>query len=151
MMNTFLRKNLVKLLLLVFSILLPGYLLAAEDNNYSSQLINQSKHAVAGGYTLIKTRVWPETGCVIDSGKGIIPPGESTQLKIAKKKECDQAGIGYSLYKSSDVKNTHLLGYVSHRFRDGKFSLQVSIFCEGDQCIFRGLNPQQVTVQQDHQ
>lgn len=32
---------------------------------------------------------------------------------------------------------------LSHRFRDGKFSMQIPLFCDGDKCIFRDLNPTQ--------
>ena|SRR5258708_2371679 len=130
-----------KLLLLALAILLPTYVVAGD--NYSSQLVNQSKNSDSEGYDLVKTRVWPETGCVIDSGKTTVNPGESAVLIIKKSKECSEAGVGYSLYKSQDKKKEHLLGYVAHRFRDGKYSLQVSIFCEGDKCLFRDLNPLQ--------
>lgn len=129
-------------LLFVVALLIPLYSNAAEES-YFSQLINKSNGPNLTPYKLVKTRVWPETGCVIDSGKQIINPGESSNLRISNKKECDQAGIGYSLYKMSDTNNKNLLGYVSHRFRDGKFSLQVSIFCEGQQCVFKDLNPEQ--------
>ncbi|KTD43064.1 hypothetical protein [Legionella parisiensis] len=126
--------------LTLFSLYIPG-LTYAEDN-YTSKFINESNQG-AKKYTLVKTRMWPESGCIIESGANMIFPGESTQLVIAKKQGCDQAGIGYSLYKTTDSKQEHLLGYVSHRFRDGTFSLQVSIFCKNKQCIFRDLNPAQ--------
>ena len=130
-----------KLLLLAIAILLPTYALA--EDNYSSQLVNQSKNSGGESYDLVKTRVWPESGCVVDSGKDNVNPGENGVLTIKKSKECSEAGVGYSLYQSQDKKKEHLLGYVSHRFRDGKYSLQVSIFCEGGKCIFRDLNPLQ--------
>jgi hypothetical protein len=131
-----------RILILISAILFPVCVIAAE-NNFNSQFINQSNQSGSKGFNLVKTRVWPESGCVIDSGKDVVKPGESTKLEVMNKKECDQAGIGYSMYKAEDTKNAHLLGYVSHRFRDGKFSLQISVFCEGDKCIFRDYNPQQ--------
>lgn len=125
--------------LLLFILIFPGYSIAAEDS-YFSKIVNQSNQPK---YKLVKTRVWPETGCVLDSGSAVINPGESSNLRVSKNKGCDQAGIGYSLYEFSDKKNQNLIGYVSHRFRDGKFSLQVSIFCVGQECVFKDLNPQQ--------
>ncbi|STX52497.1 Uncharacterised protein [Legionella busanensis] len=113
----------------------------AEDS-YSSQFINQSNEGPIK-YVLVKTRVWPESGCVVDSGQEILMPGDKTQLVISKKPGCEEAGIGYSFYKNEDTKRENLLGYVSHRFRDGKFSLQISMFCEGGQCVFRNLDPDQ--------
>lgn len=130
------------LLLLILILVLPTYLMAADDS-YFSQLSNESNKPHLVPYKLIKTRIWPESGCVIDSGPQILNPGDNAHFQVSKKKGCDQAGIGYSLYKSSDKDNKNLLGYVAHRFRDGRFSLQVSIFCEGDKCVFRDLNPQQ--------
>lgn len=115
----------------------------AAEINYSSHFINQSKTSASNGYILVKSRIWPESGCIIDSGKDILLPGERSELVIANKKECNEAGIGYSLYNANDKDKKDLLGYVSHRFRDGHFSLQVSIFCVGDQCVFRDLNPEQ--------
>lgn len=132
----------LKILLLISTLMIPLCSIAADDS-YFSQLVNKSNGPNLTPYKLVKTRVWPETGCVIDSGKEVINPGESSNLRVSNKKECDQAGIGYSLYKMSDSNNKNLLGYVSHRFRDGKFSLQVSIFCMGQQCVFKDLNPQQ--------
>ncbi|STX55625.1 Uncharacterised protein [Legionella beliardensis] len=123
-----------------FSLYLPGVTYA--EGNYISKFINESNQGTEK-YTLVKTRMWPETGCVIESGAHMVLPGESTHLVIAKKPGCDEAGIGYSLYKTTDTKQAHLLGYVSHRFRDGTFSLQVSIFCKNNQCLFRDLNPEQ--------
>lgn len=123
-----------------FTLYMPT-LTYAEDN-YSSTFINESNEG-AEKYTLVKTRIWPESGCVLESGPNRILPGEKTQLVIAKKQGCDQAGIGYSMYKTIDTKQEHLLGYVSHRFRDGTFSLQVSIFCKNKPCLFRDLNPDQ--------
>lgn len=115
----------------------------ASDDIYSSRLVNQSKHSGSNGYRLVKTKEWPKTGCIIDSGKQILNPGESTELKIKKSKECNESGIGYSIYKVEDTKNEHLLGYISHRLGDGKFSVQISRFCEGNDCLFTGLNPAQ--------
>ncbi|STY29167.1 Uncharacterised protein [Legionella wadsworthii] len=113
----------------------------AEDN-YNSKFINESDKG-SEPYTLVKTRVWPDSGCIIESGPNIILPGEHTELVVAKKQGCDQAGIGYSMYKKSDKKKEHLLGYVSHRFRDGTFSLQISVFCNDKECVFKNLNPSQ--------
>lgn len=132
----------MKIILWILMLLFPIGGFAAEAN-YSSHIMNQSKRSGSNGYVLVKTRVWPESGCVIDSGKAILAPGENSQLIVMNKKECDQAGVGYSLYNADDKDKKHLLGYVSHRFRDGRFSLQVSVFCEGSQCVFRDLNPEQ--------
>lgn len=121
---------------------LPTYVVAAEDI-YSSQLVNQSKHSGSEGFKLVKSKVWPNSVCVIDSGKQILNPGESTELKIKKTRECNESGVGYSIYKLEDTKNEHLLGYLSHRLGEGKFSIQISRFCEGSNCVFTDLNPQQ--------
>ena len=136
-----LRTNRFFLLSIIFFSLFIPALTYAEDN-YKSKFINESNKE-AEKYTLVKTRMWPESGCIIESGPQIILPGAHTQLIVAKKEGCDQAGIGYSLYKTSDTKKEHLLGYVSHRFREGIFSLQISIFCKNNQCLFRNLNPDQ--------
>jgi len=70
----------------------------------------------------VKTRIWPESGCVIDSGKKNVNQGESTDLKIKNSKECSEAGVGYSMYQSEDKNDEHLIGYLSHRFRDGNLA-----------------------------
>jgi hypothetical protein len=131
MLNIFPKKNHMKCILLACAIALPAYAIAAE-NNYNSELVNETKQAGSEGFKLVKTRIWPESGCVIDSGKKNLNPGDSTNLTIKKSKEC-----------SEDTQGKNLLGYLSHRFRDGKFSIQVSIFCEGKKCLFRDLNPLQ--------
>lgn len=116
---------------------------AAVNPDYRSKFINQSNQGPTQ-YTLVKTRIWPQTGCILSSGPEVLLPGDAAELVIANKKDCDQAGIGYSFYKAEDTKKQQLLGYISHRFRDGQFSLQVSVFCEGGQCIFKELNPKQM-------
>ena len=141
MLNLFWKKNYLPFLLLIFTLSFSNTSTASELT-YKSNFINQSNQT-ATKYTLVKTRIWPENNCVIESGQAIVLPGEHTNLVIAKKKECSEAGIGYSLYKTADSKKKNLLGYVSHRFRDGKFSLQVSVFCEGQKCVFKDLNPTQ--------
>ncbi|MCE0722041.1 MULTISPECIES: hypothetical protein [Legionella] len=133
-------RSFLRFSLIFFTLFIPTVIYA--EDNYNSHFINESNKG-AEKYTLVKTRMWPESGCIIESGPDILLPGEKTQLVIAKKQGCDQAGIGYSLYKTADNKQEHLLGYVSHRFRDGTFSLQVSIFCNDKQCVFRDLNPDQ--------
>lgn len=138
MQHSFLKK----LSLSLFTLLFPIFLLAAE-NDYRSQLVNQTNQSLSGGFKLVKTRMWPTAGCLIDTGKQIINPGESTLLKIKKDKQCNQAGIGYSIYRMDDLKNSNLYGYLSHRFADGKFSMQISRFCKGDKCLFKDLNPEQ--------
>jgi hypothetical protein len=135
-------KNLLKLSLIFFLITSSNYVLAAEDQ-YNSLLVNKSKQANSEGYKLVKTKVWPNPICVIDSGKEIVNPGESTELKIKKSTECAESGVGYSMYKMEDTKSEHLLGYLSHRLGEGKFSVQISRFCEGDKCVFTDLNPEQ--------
>ncbi|WP_419419521.1 hypothetical protein ACNVED_13575 [Legionella sp. D16C41] len=139
-MKRLLKSNFVTAAFISLGLQFP--IIAFAQDYYSSNFVNQSNQGTTK-YTLVKTRSWPETGCIVDSGPNIILPGDGTKLVIANKKECSEAGIGYSLYKTADLNREHLLGYVSHRFRDGKFSLQVSIFCEGNQCIFRDLNPEQ--------
>jgi len=139
MLNIIQKKSLIGLLLVLT---LPSYVIAAEDN-YSSQLVNKSNQLGSNGYKLVRTKLWPSSGCIIESGKEIVNPGESTELKIKKKKECNESGIGYSMYKIEDSKNAHLLGYVSHRLGEGKFSLQISRFCHGSQCVFTDLDPEQ--------
>ncbi|MCE3043803.1 hypothetical protein [Legionella sp. 16cNR16C] len=129
----------------VFTSLLCFLVLPAishADETYSSKFINQSNKG-SQQYTLVKTRLWPDSGCIMESGPEVLQPGDNTELVIAKKQGCDQAGIGYSLYEASDTKKQHLLGYVSHRFRDGTFSLQVSVFCKDKHCVFKDLNPKQ--------
>jgi len=137
-----LKKKCINLMLVLFTMLLPAYLIAAE-NDYQSQLINQSNQHNSGGFKLIKTKMWPSSSCLLDTGKKIVNPGESTTLKIKKDKQCNECGIGYSVYRMEDTKNEHLLGYLSHRFADGKFSLQMSRFCEEGKCVFSSLNPEQ--------
>jgi hypothetical protein len=132
----------IKLIVLI-TLFIPIFSSIAAKDSYFSQLSNQSNKPNLIPYKLIKTRIWPESGCVIDSGPQIINPGDNANLRINKQKNCAEAGVGYSLYKLSDIHNKNLLGYVSHRFRDGRFSLQVSIFCEGEQCVFKDLNPEQ--------
>ncbi|WP_131783189.1 hypothetical protein [Legionella gresilensis] len=140
MLNNSWKKFFIFLVGMFFSIQFPSVVYA--EDSYRSQFINQSNEG-AVKYVLVKTRVWPESGCVVDSGQEILLPGDKTQLIILKKQGCEEAGIGYSFYKSEDTKRESLLGYVSHRFRDGKFSLQISMFCESGQCVFRDLNPDQ--------
>lgn len=131
-----------KVIYICMLILLP--FCATANETYSSVLINQSNQQPdTNGYKLIKTKMWPSYGCIIDSGKEILYPGERTTLKIKNNSHCQESGIGYSIYKMSDQKNEHLLGYLSHRLGAGKFSIQVSRFCEGEQCVFRDLNPEQ--------
>lgn len=123
------------------ALLLPQQLMAEEI--YSSKLVNDSKVLGSNGYKLVKTKMWPQSGCILESGKEILYPGESATLKIRKIDQCNESGIGYSIYKMDDQKNVHLLGYASHRLGAGKFSLQISRFCEGKECFFTGLNPEQ--------
>lgn len=122
--------------------LMPNYVLGAQDV-YSSQLVNQSKQSGSNGYKLVKTKMWPNSSCVIDAGKEVLNPGDTTMLKIKKSQDCAESGIGYSIYKMEDTNNEHLLGYLSHRLGSGKFSVQISRFCEGEQCVFTDLNPEQ--------
>lgn len=125
----------------IVAMLLPQQLLAEEI--YSSMLVNNSKVSGSNGYKLVKTKMWPQSGCILESGKETLYPGDSVILKIRKSDQCNESGIGYSIYKMDDQKNSHLLGYASHRLGAGKFSLQISRFCEGKECIFTGLNPEQ--------
>lgn len=118
-----------------------GYADSGQES-YSSFLVNQSNQG-ATAYVLVKTRTWPQANCIIASGQTMLSPGEKTELVIAKIKGCDQAGVGYSMYKKEDAKHKQLLGYVSHRFRDGKFSIQISMFCKSKECIFKDLSPEQ--------
>lgn len=142
MTNVYLKKKLINLTLLLLTIVAPTYLFAA-DNEYHSQLLNQSNQNNSAGFRLVKTKMWPNAGCLLDTGKKIVNPGESTTLTIKKDKKCHEGGVGYSMYRVEDTNNEHLLGYLSHRFADGKFSIQISRFCEGDKCVFTDLNPAQ--------
>lgn len=135
------KKNLVKLTLIFLTTIFPFYVAAEEI--YSSKMVNKSKHSGSNGYKLIKTKTWPHSGCLIDTGKQIVFPGEIAILKVKKDEKCKESGVGYSIYKVEDKKNQHLLGYVSHRLGSGKFSVQISRFCEGEECVFSGLNPEQ--------
>jgi len=135
MTNKFL-KNLIKFILLLLAMTLPTYIVAAEDS-YSSELVNQSNHAGLSGVRLVKSKLWPSTpGCLIDTGKAIVNPGESTVLKIKKAKECEVSGVGYEIYPVADTKKEHLLGYLSHRFEDARFTFQVARICDGTKCVF---------------
>ena len=98
MTNVFLKKNLIQSILFFLTIALPTYVVAAKYI-YSSLLVNQSKHSGSNGFKLVRTKVWPNSVCVIDMGKQIVNPGESTELKIKKNKECRESGVGYSIYK----------------------------------------------------
>lgn len=129
------------ILSLIIAILLPHYIMAA-DNAYSSQLTNESNYAGSKGFKLIRSKMWPNAECVVNSGKAILYPGESTELKIKKSKACAESGVGYSIYRMDDTHHQHLLGYISHRLGDGKFSVQISRFCE-DKCRFIDLDPKQ--------
>lgn len=142
MINLFFKRRLIQSLSTILTIAIPNYLVAAEGV-YSSELVNQSKQQSSNGFKLIKTKMWPNNGCLIDTGKQIVNPGESTTLKIKKDMKCNESGVGYSIYRLEDMKNEHLFGYLSHRFADGKFSIQISRFCEGNKCVFMDLNPEQ--------
>lgn len=116
----------------------------AAEEIYSSELVNNSNHSGSKGYKLVKSKTWPNSSCLIDTGKQVIYPGETALFKIKKSAECKESGVGYSIYRLEDTKNKHLLGYISHRLGDGKFSVQISRFCEGKQCVFTDLNPEQI-------
>jgi hypothetical protein len=143
MAKLFARRRLINSILAFSVILLPTYLLAAT-NDYTSELLNESNQNNSKGYILIKTREWPTKGCLIETGDEVIYPGESTLLKIKHDdKKCSDSGVGYEIYRTEDTKKENLLGYLSHRLGAGKFSVQISRFCEGDKCVFKNLNPAQ--------
>lgn len=142
MASSLVRKMLTRAMTILITIALPTALFAGK-NNYHSQLVNQTNQHHTEGFKLIKTKMWPTTGCLLDTGKRIVKPGESTILSIKNDANCNECGVGYSIYRISDVQNKHLFGYLSHRFADGKFSVQISRFCKVGKCVFADLNPEQ--------
>lgn len=131
----------IQAILFIFSVVLSVSLYAGTDE-YRSLLVNETNQH-HNKYRLIKTRMWPNDACLLDSGKVIVNPGETTTLRIKKDATCDQAGVGYEIYPAEDTEKQHLLGYLSHRFADEKFSVQISRFCKGERCVFADLNPEQ--------
>jgi hypothetical protein len=118
---------------LLLSILtLPVSALASGLGTYSSTLTNDSGHGDTD-YTLEIMATWGDD-CIIDSGKPVLAPGETSVLKISR--ECEWAGIKYKA-----LKHNTLVGYVTHSFRDGKFAIEVSLACHDGDCAFTGLPP----------
>ena len=143
MTKLFSLHKLINSIIILSVLLLPTCIFAANDE-YSSELLNQSNKNNAAGFKLIKTREWPSSGCLMVTGKPIVNPGESTMLKIKKDDtKCEDSGVGYEIYSVADTKKEHLLGYLSHRLGAGKFSVQISRFCKSEKCVFTDLNPAQ--------
>ena len=126
-------------LLIVSSLLLSP--LVSGDDNYSSTLDNKSKQKANDGYYLIQDKTWSEEGCILDKGKQRINPGDSNVLTI--KKGCTWGGIRYKVFS---VSNDKYMGFLAHSFREGNFSLEITAPCNGSECIFYDLNPEQDRV-----
>jgi hypothetical protein len=116
------------LLLSIFALPISAWALGT----YSSTLTNDSSHSDTN-YTLEIMATWGDD-CIIDSGKAILQPGDTSVLKISR--ECEWAGVKYKA-----LKHNVLLGYVTHSFRNGKFAIEVSQACRDDDCAFTGLPP----------
>lgn len=131
-------KNLPKIqasLFLLSSVVTPfGF---AADN-FSSTFNNKSKQNANDGFYLVRDKAWAEEGCILDKGKDKINPGENSTLKI--KQEC---AWGVITYKVFNVKDNKEVGNLGHSFRDGKFYIEVSAPCNGSECNFYDLNPNQ--------
>jgi len=126
----------IKGIIFSLALLLPVY--ATASDFYTSDLNNNSKTAKSAGYYLVQDKVWSENGCVADSGKDKLNPGDTTTLKI--KKECKWGGVRY---KIQTVKDNTSMGFLSHSFHDGTFSLEVTANCNNNKCVFRDLSPEQ--------
>ena len=127
----------LKLMLCIGGLLLPSCVLAA-DETISSKLTNQSKQQDTGGYYLEQVKVYAENDCVKDSGSKKINPGESTVLTV--KKGCIWGGVRYKIINVDTKKE---MGSLSHNYRDGAFSIEVSAPCTGTDCNFYDLSPVQ--------
>ena len=130
------KKYQVQRLLVVSSLLLSSF--AFGDDNYSSTLNNKSKQKESAGYYLIQDKTWSEEDCILDKGKQRINPGESSVLTI--KKGCTWGGIRYKIFS---VDNDKSMGFLAHSFREGSFSLEITASCNGGECTFYDLNPEQ--------
>lgn len=111
---------------------------ASADDNISSTLNNKSKQNGSEGFYLVQDKAWSEEGCILDKGKSQINPGESSVLKI--KQGCTWAAVRY---KITDVTNSKDMGFLGHSFRDGNFAIDISAPCNGNECNFYDLNPEQ--------
>lgn len=127
----------VKFMVLILAMTAPVYASAAEEAN-SSTLNNKTTQNDPDGFYLVQDKVWGENGCVIDSGKKQINPGESNILKI--KNGCTWGGIRYKIVKVSTKAD---MGYLGHSFRDGSFTIDITEPCTGSECNFYDLSPQQ--------
>lgn len=126
--------------LIIASLLSP---LAFGDDNYSSTLANKSTQKNNEGYYLVQEQAWSEEGCILEKGKQRINPGESSVLTI--KKGCIWGGIRYKVF---NMANDKYMGFLSHSFREGTFSLEITAPCNGKECIFYDLNPEQDRTKQ---
>jgi hypothetical protein len=122
-----------KIVLLVLVIALPVCSLAADF--YSSTFTNQSKQydPQGNGYILQHAATWGND-CLLNEGKRRLKPGESSLLKI--KKTCEWAGVKYKILNKHDT-----IGFVSHSYRNKKFTVEVSSACIKDTCTFTGMPP----------
>jgi hypothetical protein len=118
------------------ALLLPVY--ASAANVYTSELSNHSKTEKSAGYYLVQDKVWSENGCVADSGKEKLNPGDMTTLKI--KKDCKWGGVRYKIHQ---VKGDATKGYLAHSFHDGTFTIEITENCNNNNCEFRDLSPEQ--------
>jgi hypothetical protein len=127
----------IKSILLLIAMMSSTNALAADDV-VSSKLNNLSKTKDSEGYYLVQDKVWSEYDCITDSGNKKINPNETSVLKV--KKECKWAGIRYKIFK---VTNNEDMGFLAHSYRDGTFSIEVTSPCNGDECNFYDLSPEQ--------
>jgi len=123
---------------LVLALALP-LCAVAEEGDYTSKLTNKSKENGGTGYTLVQDRTWGEPTCVVDTGSKELKPGDSTNLSI--KKGCKWGGVQYKIMKEGDNSD---VGRLSHSFRDGTFTIEITSECQNTGCDFYDLNPQQV-------
>jgi hypothetical protein len=131
-----LLSRLARTCLLSSILTLPISALASGLGTYSSTLANDSGHGDTN-YTLEIMATWGDD-CIIDSGKPVLEPGDTSVLKISR--ECEWAGIKYKA-----LRHKTLVGYVTHSFRDGKFAIEVSQACHDGDCAFTGLPPRSLS------
>ena len=128
------KLNLVISFLFSMAFILPVH--ASDADFYTSKLSNNSK--TADGYYLVQDKIWSEKGCVVDTGKDKLNPGDTATLKI--KKDCKWGVVKYQIHKMKDDAS---MGFLAHSFHDGEFSLEITKKCSNNNCIFRDLSLEQ--------
>lgn len=123
-------------MLFISIITLPALVMA--NDNFSSNLVNQSKHNGSEGFYLVQDKILGENDCVTVKGNKKINPGDSAQLTI--KKDCSWGVVRYKIFSVKDNKD---IGYLGHSFHDGNFSIDITSLCKGSECNFYDLNPDQ--------